>query len=186
MTSDWDPTKWIIYILHLYTPLVPSIARTAESSITKARARVHMAEADRLFGTVKADEMVKDPSELPVWTKSEAVRKHGEWANGDRRRVLLLLEGCLVDVGGYLEDHVCPSTSITLHLIQRWVGIELINSPEEKLYSYPTASPHSQLLPRPHIQIHHQHPQKRMKEVYLIPQIPSRTEKGPDRKYENR
>jgi len=69
-----------------------------------------MAEADRLFGTVKADEMVKDPASLPVWTKSEVVRRHGERV-GDRRRVLLLLEGCIVDVGGYLEDHVCLSFS---------------------------------------------------------------------------
>ena len=69
-----------------------------------------MAEADRLFGTVKADEMVKDPASLPVWTKSEVVRRHGERV-GDRRRVLLLLEGCVVDVGGYLEDHVCLSFS---------------------------------------------------------------------------
>jgi hypothetical protein len=105
ITSDWDPTKWIIYILHIYTPLVPTIARTPESSISKARARMHMAEADRLFGTVKADEMAKDPSQLPVWTKNEVVRKHGEWV-GERRRVLLVLEGCVVDVGGYLEDHV--------------------------------------------------------------------------------
>jgi stearoyl-CoA desaturase (delta-9 desaturase) len=64
-----------------------------------------MAEADRLFGTIKADEMAKDPSQLPVWTKNEVVRKHGEWV-GERRRVLLVLEGCVVDVGGYLEDHV--------------------------------------------------------------------------------
>jgi stearoyl-CoA desaturase (delta-9 desaturase) len=104
--SDWDPTKWIIYILHIYTPLVPTLARTPESSITKARARMHMAEADRLFGTVKADEMAKDPSQLPVWTKNEVIRKHGEWVD-ERRRVLLILEGCVVDVGGYLEDHVC-------------------------------------------------------------------------------
>jgi hypothetical protein len=34
---------------------------------------MHMAEADRLFGTVKADEMAKDPSQLPVWTKNEVV-----------------------------------------------------------------------------------------------------------------
>lgn len=103
--SDWDPTKWIIYILHIYTPLVPSIARTPESSISKARARMHMAEADRLFGTVNADQMVKDLSQLPSWTKGEVLRKHGEWT-GDRRRVLLILESCVVDVGGYLEDHV--------------------------------------------------------------------------------
>jgi stearoyl-CoA desaturase (delta-9 desaturase) len=64
-----------------------------------------MAEADRLFGTVKADELVKNISDLPVWTKGEIMRRHGERV-GTRRRVLLLLEGCVVDVGGYLEDHV--------------------------------------------------------------------------------
>jgi len=69
-----------------------------------------MAEADRLFGTIKADEMVKDPSQLPVWTKNEVIRKHGEWVD-ERRRVLLILEGCVVDVGGYLEDHVRLSSS---------------------------------------------------------------------------
>jgi stearoyl-CoA desaturase (delta-9 desaturase) len=69
-----------------------------------------MAEADRLFGTVKADEMVKDISALPIWTRGEVLRKHGEvirLGEARRRRVLLLLEGCVVDVGGYLEDHVC-------------------------------------------------------------------------------
>jgi stearoyl-CoA desaturase (delta-9 desaturase) len=64
-----------------------------------------MAEADRLFGTVKADELVKNISDLPVWTKGEIMRRHGERV-GSRRRALLLLEGCVVDVGGYLEDHV--------------------------------------------------------------------------------
>lgn len=69
-----------------------------------------MAEADRLFGTVKADEMVKDISALPTWTRGEVLRRHGEMIRSGearRRRVLLLLEGCVVDVGGYLEDHVC-------------------------------------------------------------------------------
>jgi len=76
-----------------------------------------MAEADRLFGTIKADEMVKDPSQLSVWTKNDVIRKHGEWVD-ERRRVLLILEGCVVDVGGYLEDHVCPfSSSLPLLLL---------------------------------------------------------------------
>lgn len=69
-----------------------------------------MAEADRLFGSLKADEMIKSIEELPVWTRGEVMKRHGEWTRaGDgerRRRVLILLEGCLVDVGGYLEDHV--------------------------------------------------------------------------------
>lgn len=73
-----------------------------------------MMEADRLFGTVKADEMVKDINELPVWTRNDVVRRHGEW-DGKRQRVLLLLEGCIVDVGGYLEDHVSDPCFIDLN-----------------------------------------------------------------------
>jgi len=87
---------------------------------------MHMAEADRLFGTIKADEMVKDPSLLPVWTKNEVIRKHGEWVD-ERRRVLLILEGCVVDVGGYLEDHVCSfSSSLSL--------LPLVFSPSSHIY----------------------------------------------------
>lgn len=86
------------------------IARTPESAVVKARARIHMAEADRLFGSVKADEMVKLIDDLPIWTRGEVVKRHGEWMRDEkRRRVLILLEGCIVDVGGYLEDHVSPS-----------------------------------------------------------------------------
>lgn len=85
-----------------------------------------MAEADRLFGTVKADEMVKRVEDLPVWSRAEVLKRHGESVrDGDerRRRVLLLLEGCIVDVGGYIEDHVSSlkerfggSCVLTLHL----------------------------------------------------------------------
>lgn len=72
-----------------------------------------MAEADRLFGSVKADEMVKSVDELPIWTRGEVIKRHGEWVGKEgRRRVLVLLEGCIVDVGGYLEDHVSPTFPI--------------------------------------------------------------------------
>jgi len=106
--ADWDPTKWIIYLLHKYTPFVPTIARTSDAAIVKARARSHMAEADRLFGSVKTDALVKNVEDLPVWTVAEIRRRHGEWVRvGEerRRRVLVLVDGCVVDVGGYLEDH---------------------------------------------------------------------------------
>lgn len=106
--ADWDPTKWIIYFLHVYTPLVPSIARTPESAIRKAKAHVHRANADRLDAAVPADERVRKLEELPVWSRAEVRKRHGEWVatrDGRRRRVLLLLEGCVVDAGAYLEDH---------------------------------------------------------------------------------
>jgi hypothetical protein len=115
---------------------------------------MHMAEADRLFGTIKADEMAKDPSQLPVWTKNEVIRKHGEWVD-ERRRVLLVLEGCVVDVGGYLEDHVRTSPLFTYSSRREYIWTELMYSPVENHYSSLTPSPPSH--PLHHTPIHHQH-----------------------------
>lgn len=111
--SDWDPTKWIIYILHKYTSLVPSLATTPNSSILKARSMVLRSQADRLAGSVPDSERPKSKEELPVWSKREAKRRNGEWVLelvGEeirkRRMVLVLVQGCLVDVGGYVDEHV--------------------------------------------------------------------------------
>lgn len=115
--SDWDPTKWIIYFLHVYTPLVPLIARTPESAIKKAKAHVHRAHADRLDASVPPEERIRKLEELPVWSRAEIRKRHGEWVQGDngrRRRVLLLLEGCIVDAGGYLNEHVSSPTRTKL------------------------------------------------------------------------
>ncbi|KAK4688754.1 stearoyl-CoA desaturase (Delta-9 desaturase), partial [Tremellales sp. Uapishka_1] len=107
--ADWDPSKWAIHLLHLYTPFVPTMARTPESAVRKARAHVHMAHAGRLVSDLSQEEKVKPLEELPVWSRAEIRKRHGEWikcGNGARRRrVLLIIEGCVVDAGGYLDDH---------------------------------------------------------------------------------
>ncbi|RXK37037.1 hypothetical protein M231_05696 [Tremella mesenterica] len=107
--ADWDPSKWFIWILHRYTSLVPTIFRTSESAIHKARARVFLANARRLTQHLAVGETIRPLEELPVWSRKEISKRNGEWVvekSGEkRRRVLLMLEGCVVDVGGYLEDH---------------------------------------------------------------------------------
>lgn len=88
---------------------MPSIARTPESAISKARASVHTLHAERLTATIPNDERAKRRDELPVWSLQEAVSRHGQVVlhrGIKRRRVLVLVDGCLCDVGGYLEDHV--------------------------------------------------------------------------------
>jgi stearoyl-CoA desaturase (delta-9 desaturase) len=59
------------------------------------------------------DDMAKPVENLPVWSRAEVRKRHGEWVvaknGGRRRRVLLVLEGCVVDVGGYFEDHASTS-----------------------------------------------------------------------------
>ena len=40
--TDWDPTKWIIFLIHKYTTQIPSIRRTPDSEVERARRRVLM------------------------------------------------------------------------------------------------------------------------------------------------
>jgi stearoyl-CoA desaturase (delta-9 desaturase) len=68
-----------------------------------------MAEADRLTSSIPSDQIVRPLEELPVWSRAEIRKRHGEWVGSGverRRRVLLVIEGCVVDAGGYLDDHV--------------------------------------------------------------------------------
>ncbi|KAK6906448.1 hypothetical protein I203_100433 [Kwoniella mangroviensis CBS 8507] len=118
--ADWDPSKWFIWVLHKYTSLVPTIARTPESAVRKARARVFMAQADRLTEALPPHEMVRPKEYLPVWSRAEVRKRHGEYVkeeHGVRRRVLVLLEGCVVDVGGYLEDHPGGNDLLLSHCV---------------------------------------------------------------------
>ncbi|WWD07182.1 hypothetical protein V865_005279 [Kwoniella europaea PYCC6329] len=118
--ADWDPSKWFIWVLHKYTSLVPTIARTPESAVRKARARVYMAQADRLTEALPPHEMVRPKDDLPVWSRAEVRKRHGEYVkeeHGVRRRVLVLLEGCVVDVGGYLEDHPGGNDLLLTHCV---------------------------------------------------------------------
>lgn len=100
--SDWDPTKWIIWVLHRYTPFVPTISTTHESEVLKARAHVHRLHADRLTSQIPKDDMAKDDAELPLWTKQDVLRE----LELDEGAVFLLIDGYIVDVGGYLDIHV--------------------------------------------------------------------------------
>lgn len=109
--SDWDPTKWIIWVLHEYTPFVPTISRTPDSSIRSAQARVLTGQANRIMSSLPKEHKVRPKEELPVWSRAEIRKRHGEWVMDEitgqrRRRVLLLSEGCVVDAGGFLEEHV--------------------------------------------------------------------------------
>ncbi|GHJ86929.1 hypothetical protein NliqN6_3331 [Naganishia liquefaciens] len=99
--ADWDPTKWIISALHKYTPFVPTIATTPESEILKARAHVHRLHADRLTSQIPHSELPKDEITLPQWTKADLARE----IEIDEGAVFLLIDGYIVDVGGYLDVH---------------------------------------------------------------------------------
>lgn len=107
--SDWDPSKWVIWFFHTYTPFVPTVTTTPEAAILKARAHVHHHEAERLTGLVPPGARAIAEHELPVWTRAEVLKTHGTWIDDDglsRRRVLLLVQGFVLDVGQYIDEHV--------------------------------------------------------------------------------
>ncbi|KAJ9110984.1 hypothetical protein QFC20_002751 [Naganishia adeliensis] len=99
--ADWDPTKWIIWVLHRYTAFVPTIATTPEAEVLKARAHVHRLHADRLTSQIPCSDIAKDDTQLPHWTKADLARELEE----DEGAVFLLIDGYIVDVGGYLDVH---------------------------------------------------------------------------------
>ncbi|ORX40890.1 hypothetical protein BD324DRAFT_647794 [Kockovaella imperatae] len=128
-SGDWDPTKWIIWLLHNFTPLVPKIYRTPDSAIASAKARVLMAHADRLYATVPQEEREKPIEELPVWSRAEVKKRHGELVvrhvqEGDGtvesirwRRLLLIVDGCIVDAGRFLPDHPGGKQLLLAHAV---------------------------------------------------------------------
>jgi len=90
-------------VLHKYTPLVPTIRRTPETEILKAKAHVHRLQADRLTALVPEQERPKEDHELPEWTLDDAME------GVEMGKALLLIDEYLVDVTEYLEDHVSSS-----------------------------------------------------------------------------
>lgn len=70
---------------------------------------MHTLHAERLTASIPSEDRAKSKDELPVWSVKEALKRHGQSVvvrGVKRRRVLVLVDGCLCDVGGYLEDHV--------------------------------------------------------------------------------
>lgn len=77
-----------------------------------------MARAARLYDSVPVDEREKPLAELPVWSRAEVRKRHGELvvlASEDDesavasirwRRLLLIIDGCVVDAGKFVYDHV--------------------------------------------------------------------------------
>jgi len=89
--TDWDPTKWIIYLLHNFTSQVPSIRRTPKNEVERARQRV--------IGEKKPNPRTRTELEdLPLVRQSEIEDRFGNEA-------VIVLEGYAVDVGGFAKEH---------------------------------------------------------------------------------
>ncbi|EJU02565.1 hypothetical protein DACRYDRAFT_88363 [Dacryopinax primogenitus] len=125
---DWDPTKWLIWLFHKFTPFAPRIRVTPEPDILKARAHVLDAEAD-LDGvdSIKKAALQKKAAELRAlvppyeWGipehKLEAWgRKQLETYVENRGRKVVLVDGWFVDVTSYIKDHPGGSSILSRYL----------------------------------------------------------------------
>lgn len=91
--TDWDPTKWIVYTLHKYTSLIPSIRKISPRDIDRARARVALSHSP-LSGYARVDKKV----DLPQMTEQMIALRYKD-------KPVVIIEGYLVEVGQYAEEH---------------------------------------------------------------------------------
>lgn len=141
--TDWDPTKWTIYVLHHFTPFVPKVRQTPESEILKARAHVLATQADRQ----QADERegVEQSSSFARWGQfaedgasdgGSATTSGGygtETSSGDEDS---LLEGTLGSRQGLRQRSsrraASPSgTGTAARILPRWTAASLIERVEK-------------------------------------------------------
>ena len=89
--TDWDPTKWLIYILHRFTNQVPCLRWTPDTEVERARKRV----AIEVTGFERPLPRARN---LPIISTSEARKRYFD-------RPVIILEGYLIDVGTFATEH---------------------------------------------------------------------------------
>ncbi|CAG8591394.1 120_t:CDS:2 [Funneliformis caledonium] len=94
---DWDPTKWIIYVIHLFTNQIPSLIRAPENEVRKAMLNM---ELIKLQQNREQCNWGVDPSTLPVMT----YKQYKEKQNRERKEWILVGEFVL-DVSNFKDAH---------------------------------------------------------------------------------
>jgi hypothetical protein len=115
-STNWDPTRWVIWILHNFTSLIPTLHKTSDVDVLKARLHMVRAEASSLEGKdplaarrlkerasilQQAIPSQKTVRELPTWSRAELE----DYVTTGKRRVLLI-EARAVDVTSFGQEHV--------------------------------------------------------------------------------
>ena len=89
--TDWDPTKWLIYILHRFTSQIPCVRRTPDTEVERARNRVAIEMSP-------VQDTLPKPRSLPCISTDEVKKRYSN-------RPVIVLEGYLVDVGTFAGEH---------------------------------------------------------------------------------
>ncbi|CUA72895.1 hypothetical protein RSOLAG22IIIB_05084 [Rhizoctonia solani] len=121
--KDWDPSKWIIWALYQFTPLVTRVRRAREEDISRARrwmSYVHGLGKDHLphgWETVDDDAFFDAVAEVEVESGNEGAGQSPEkeyeewdlarleWHVQNERRTIILIDGWIVDVSRYMSEH---------------------------------------------------------------------------------
>jgi len=94
---DWDPSKWVIYILHALTDQVPKLSRAPDSEIRKAMVNMEIIKAQEKRNLY---DWGVDSSLLPVMTyeqyKQKQEQEGKEW---------VLVDEFVLDVSSFTNDH---------------------------------------------------------------------------------
>ncbi|KAF8753836.1 Acyl-CoA desaturase [Rhizoctonia solani] len=119
--QDWDPSKWIIWALHQFTPLVTRVRRAREEDVSRARrwmSYAHSLGKDHLphgwealsdedfFDAVAEVENENEATDQPQKEEYEAwdlSRLESHVLN--ERRTVVLIDGWVVDVTKYMSEH---------------------------------------------------------------------------------
>ncbi|TIA82543.1 hypothetical protein E3P89_00885 [Wallemia ichthyophaga] len=106
--GDWDPSAWVLHLLHALTNQIPYLHRITDTDYLKAKAGMLSLEASRLHERIPKENVARSESELPVWGAAEVrerARASGEHAGQGGKQLLLLIDGFIVDATPYADSH---------------------------------------------------------------------------------
>ena len=129
--KNYDPTRWIIYLLHKFTSLFPSVCRTSDTDVLKSRMCMLRTEASSVkktnpaaAGTLEdgaekvqnaisavtsklaSEDSDSDSGSEPVRTRAELEVYVQGHTSDSGKRMLLLIEGRAIDVTSFGKEHV--------------------------------------------------------------------------------
>ena len=96
---DWDPSKWVILGLH-HLGLVTGLRRAREHDVREATA--YMRHKSHHGSNTYDKEQDENGWQGETW----GIEKVEEFVTEKKGRCVILLDGFVVDVTGYLGDHV--------------------------------------------------------------------------------
>ncbi|KAF8600828.1 hypothetical protein BDV93DRAFT_496266 [Ceratobasidium sp. AG-I] len=125
--QDWDPSKWIIWALHKFTPLVTRVRRAREDDVSRARkwmSYIHLQGKDHLphnWEDLEDDELlatieIPQSGSAPETPQARALE---EWSRARldayvqmEHRVVVLIDGWVVDITQYMKEHPGGATML--------------------------------------------------------------------------